>query len=60
MVLADSESGRTRIANQGVDTFFYIVGEPMLSVESAALALAAIRSRVTQENFAAWHGRLAE
>jgi len=39
MTLTGSDSGRPGAARQGVDTFFYIMGAPMLSVEAASLAL---------------------
>ncbi|MEV6864799.1 thiamine pyrophosphate-binding protein [Streptosporangium subroseum] len=39
MALTGSDLVARALQKQGVDTFFYIMGAPMLSVESAALAL---------------------
>jgi thiamine pyrophosphate-dependent acetolactate synthase large subunit-like protein len=39
MALTGSDLVARALKKQGVDTFFYIMGAPMLSVESAALAL---------------------
>ena len=39
MVLTGSDLVALALQKQGVDTFFYIMGAPMLSVESAALSL---------------------
>src|SRR5687767_1457006 len=39
MPLTGSDLVARALHKQGVDTFFYIMGAPMLSVESAALAL---------------------